>query len=94
MYTFSTTVSFYNENVDDIEKAFKEVYDGLNPFAEIVEENHISGIITIEVEPTKEFSILNRVSNILEEYDLRGECWSLRDSNGFVVATEEHAELI
>jgi hypothetical protein len=94
MYTFTTTVSFYNENVEDILSAFKEVYDGLNPIAEIIEDSHISGLITIDIEPTKEFSIFNRISNILEEHDLKGECWTLKDTNGFVIATEEYAELI
>jgi predicted regulator of amino acid metabolism with ACT domain len=94
MYTFQTTVSFYNENVDDILSAFKEVYKGFNPEAEIIEESHISGLITIEIEPTKESSIFNKVSNILEDNNLELECWTLTDSNGFVIATEEHADLI
>lgn len=94
MYIFSTSVSHYNEEVDDILSDFKDKYAGLEPHADVIEENHISGILTFEVEPTKEFSIFNRISNIFEEYDLRGECWTLTDSNGFVVATEEHADLI
>lgn len=87
------TVSYYNDEVDDILQAFYDEYRDNKTLveAEVIEEHHISGAITeyIVADNFEEAKAFCRMAECLV-----GECFSLYNLKGELIITEEYADSI
>lgn len=83
-YKIMRTVSYYNDETDDILTDFYKEYP--NAIAEIIEEVSISGILTEEIkcEGYDDLVSFCKMAECLE-----GECFSVYDESGGLVLTEE-----
>ena len=83
-YTFAATVSHYNEEAEDILADFVKVWAGkeevVSTEASVVEDSHVSGIVSFRVTSEKNQSIFSKISELIKEHDLKGECWTLTDN--------------
>jgi len=93
-FKLTTTVSYYNDESEDLEADFKKDMQKDNRIeivAEVVEncESHISGIVTDILEIKEGENIKEKVQNYMHENSLIGECFSLKDVNDRELFTEE-----
>ena len=93
MYSLQITVSHYDDYSGDALNSFNCKYGNdqrvHSHHAEVVEHNHISGLLGFFLIPEEYVSIVGQVTQIIADYDLHGECFSILDSKGNSVATEE-----
>jgi len=99
-YNFTTSVSYLNTDTDDLISAYREEWNNKENVISVEEnvvetkEGHISGIVTFQITPEKEQSIFSKISKLITNLSLIGECWTLTDGSGYIVATEENVDLI
>ena len=82
------TVSYYNDEVDDVVQAFYDEYQDNKTIVEteVVEDSHVSGLITeyisaLDFEDAKSFCIMTEC--------LIGESFSLYNEKGELILTED-----
>lgn len=96
-YLFSITVSHYDDE-GDVLQSFVEKYNTDPKIAytevSVQEQTHISGVLTFGIRTKKGTTIVNQISELISEYSLTGECYSLYGENGEVIFTEEDVDII
>jgi len=93
-YKLAISVSYFNDETDDILTEFQKDMQQDNRVdihAEVVEENecHISGIVTDILELEDDVDVKKAVADYISEQSLGGECFSLKDMNDKELFTEE-----
>jgi len=93
MYTLEITVSHYDDQSGDALNSFNCKYGNDNSVhshsADVIEDSHVSGSLTFFLIPEEYVSIVGQVTQIIADYDLYAECFSILDNKGNLVATEE-----
>ena len=93
-FKLTTTVTYYNDESDDLEADFKRDMQKENRVeihAEIVENSdfHVSGLVTDILEIKDGEAIKEKVQKYMHDNSLIGECFSLKDMNDRELFTEE-----
>lgn len=93
-FKLAISVSYFNDETDDILTEFKkdmQQENRVNIHAEVIEENecHISGIVTDILEIEDGVDVKKAVADHVAEQSLGGECFSLKDMDDNELFTEE-----
>lgn len=93
MYNLSITVGHFDDESGDVLASFNSLY-GNDPQIDshepsIIEGDHISGTLNFILTPRKYESIVGQIEVIIGGYSLEGECFTLTDNLGNIIATEE-----
>lgn len=98
MYKLEITVGHFDDESGDVLNSFNKKYENDKRvsrfYTEIVESEHISGILEFNLVPNMEMTIEQQIENLIKEFSLQGECFDLTDSLGKIILTEESFNIL